>query len=98
MKRRINNIEFRWSEINQSYELVEWFKYEGKESCMVVAFFKADREGYDMETVGSRYINSHDSYPKETMALTRYAFAFLEAEFLLEQEIEEISLTSSHYL
>jgi len=95
MNKRINNSEFRWSNINQSYELIEWFKYKEKESCIVVAFFRANKEGYDMETVGSRYIDSYDSYPKETMALTRYAFAFLEAEFLLQQEIEEISLTQN---
>lgn len=95
MKRRINNIEFRWSDMNQSYELVEWFKYKEKESCIVVAFFKANREGYDMETVGTRYLDSCDRFSRETMALTRYAFAFLEAEFLLEQEIEEISLTQN---
>lgn len=95
MNKRINNSEFRWSDINQSYELIEWFQYKEKESCSVVAFFKRDREGYDMQTVGTRYIDAYDSYPKETMALTRYAFAFLEAEFLLQQEIEEISLTQN---
>ena len=56
---RLNNIEFRYSECNKSYELVNW---ENSETCYVVAFFCKHKEGYNMETVGDRFFKDHDAW------------------------------------
>jgi len=49
-----NNIEFRWSDCNKKFELIQW---EGK-TCFVIAFFDEDKEGWDMRTVGHRFFNA----------------------------------------
>ena len=54
---RFRNIEFRWSKGNNKYELVKWYKNDNDgENCYVVAFFDKDKEGYDLRTIGSRFV------------------------------------------
>lgn len=75
---RLNNIEFRWGETNQKHELVMW--HGDKKSCVVVAFFDRNSEGYDMRTVGSRFFADDDAW-----IVAKHALAFLEAVF--EQDL-----------
>jgi hypothetical protein len=89
MNKRINNVEFRWSDHNKSHELVQWFNNTGKEYCIVVAFFKLDKKEArsDMETVGVRWLDCYKEYPKETIALTEYAHNAINAELRLEKDM-----------
>jgi hypothetical protein len=64
--------EFRWSDTNNGYEIVEWdtqHKY-----CWVVAFFDKTSEGYDMRTVGVRF---HEA-GKDAYELAELAFEWLD--------------------
>ena len=74
---RKGNIEFRWSEINQLYELVKWQKY----TCFTVAFFLKHKEGYDMETVGDRFFLDHDAW-----VVGKHAIKFLNDCFDIAKE------------
>ena len=76
---RLNDIEFRWSKINNAYELVKW---QESDTYYVVAFFRKHKEGYDMETVGDRFFVDHDAW-----IVAKYAIQFLNAVFA-NQEIE----------
>ena len=80
---RYNNIEFRWSEFNDLYELVKWYKDEEKEFCYVVAFFRKKEEGYDMETIGNRFFEDHDAW-----VVGKHAMGFLRDVFEDEKEGE----------
>ena len=82
---RFRDIEFRWSNCNQKYELVKWQECEGKEYCYVVAFFDKDKEGYDMRTVGDRFFEDKDAF-----VVGKYALGFLNAIFEIEKEEEEL--------
>lgn len=86
MNKRVNNIEFKWSDTNKAYELIQWFPKDSCEYCIVIAFFHPNSEGYDMETVSRRYLDAYDQYPTETIAVTRYAFSVLQAEHKLKDE------------
>jgi len=93
---RFRNIEFRWSEANNKYELVSWYPnldwqiketgtYEQKEHCCVVAFFDKGKEGYDMRTVGDRFFEDKDAW-----VVGKYALEFLNAIFQIEKDEEEL--------
>lgn len=92
MNKRINNFEFRHSENNKSYELIRWFqRKDAPEYCIVIAFLKKDKEGYYMETVGSRYndalveIDGCGGSCNELILLSNYAFETLMAEWKFEE-------------
>jgi len=95
MKKRVGQIEFRWSETNNSYELTQWLQSqtEDKEYCIVIAFMRKGSEGYYMETVGDRHLNALREWQKETTLITEYAFDFLEAEYNLYRSALENNLT-----
>ena len=90
---KFRNIEFRWSETNNKYELVQWYKgpqiketgtYEIKDYCCVVAFFDKGKEGYDMRTVGDRFFEDKDAW-----VVGKYALEFLNAIFQIEKDEED---------
>jgi hypothetical protein len=82
---RFRNIEFRWCEVNNKYELVKWHKCEGKEYCYVIAFFNKGKEYYDMWTIGDRFFEDKDAW-----VVGKYALEFLNAIFQIEQQEEEL--------
>jgi hypothetical protein len=91
---KFRNIEFRWSETNKKYELVQWYKdpqiketgtYEIKDYCCVVAFFDKGKEGYDMRTISSRFFEDKDAW-----VVGKYALEFLNAIFQIEKDEEEL--------
>jgi len=82
---RFRNIEFRWCEVNNKYELVRWHKCEGKEYCYVIAFFNRGKEYYDMWTIGDRFFEDKDAW-----VVGKYALEFLNAIFQIEQQEEEL--------
>ena len=90
---KFRNIEFRWGETNNKYELVQWYKgpqiketgtYEIKDYCCVVAFFDKGKEGYDMRTVGDRFFSDKDAW-----VVGKYALEFLNAIFQIEKDEED---------
>jgi hypothetical protein len=85
---RFRNIEFRWSVVNNKYELVKWNEdpYGFKpETCYVIAFFDKDKEGYDMRTIGDRFFEDKDAW-----VVGKYALEFLNAIFQIEQDEDEL--------
>lgn len=83
---RFRDIEFRWSETNNKYELVKWYKdCNQKELCYVIAFFDKDKEGYDMRTISSRFFEDKDAW-----VVGKYALEFLNAIFQIEKDEEEL--------
>jgi len=82
---RFRNIEFRWSKINNKYELVRWYTHDSGDSCYVVAFFDKHKGGYDMRTVGDRFFEDKDAW-----VVGKYALEFLNAIFQIEQDEEEL--------
>lgn len=84
MNKRINDLEFRWSDTNQTYELVQWSKdNDGKEFCYVLAFFdKNIGEGEcDVRFVGSRPFKYEDR--RLIWAMLKYCIAVVDAEIAL---------------
>jgi hypothetical protein len=82
---RFRNIEFRWSKVNNKYELVKWRQNTISETCYVIAFFDKDKEGYDMRTVGDRFFEDKDAW-----FVGKHALAFLNDMFNeLQKEDEE---------
>ena len=84
---RFRNIEFRWCELNEKYELVKWHRDNGsqKEYCYVIAFFNKGKEYYDMWTIGDRFFEDKDAW-----VVGKYALGFLNAIFDIEKEEEEL--------
>ena len=91
---RFRNIEFRWGETNNKYELIQWYKihqieetgtYEQKEHCCVVAFFDKTKEGYDMRTIGDRFFEDKDAW-----VVGKYGLEFLNEIFEIEKVEEEL--------
>jgi len=74
---RYGNIEFRWSEQNQSHELVKW---QGISSCYVIAFFDKGKEHYNMRTIGERFFEDDKAW-----LVGKHALSFLNHCF--EDEI-----------
>jgi len=83
---RFRNIEFRWSNCNNKYELVKWQECEGKEYCYVVAFFDKDKEGYyDLRTIGNRFFEDKDAF-----IVGKHAIEFLNAMSQQLRDEEEL--------
>ena len=85
---RFRNIEFRWSKLNNKYELVKWMEdpHGFKDpTCYVVAFFDKDTECYNMRTIGDRFFEDKDAW-----VVGKYALGFLNAIFDIEKEEEEL--------
>jgi hypothetical protein len=91
---RFRNIEFRWGETNNKYELIQWYKshqieetgtYEQKEHCCVIAFFDKTKEGYDMRTIGNRFFEDKDAW-----VVGKYGLEFLNAIFEIENDEDEL--------
>mgnify|MGYP003331724600 CR=1 FL=1 len=84
---RFRNIEFRWCEVNNKYELVKWHRDNGsqKEYCYVIAFFNKGKEYYDMWTIGDRFFEDKDAF-----VVAKYGLEFLNAIYYIEKEEEEL--------
>jgi hypothetical protein len=84
---RFRNIEFRWSKVNNKYELVKWNQRNGsvEETCYVIAFFDKEKECYSMRTIGDRFFEDKDAW-----VVGKYALEFLNAIFQIEQDEEEL--------
>jgi hypothetical protein len=82
---RFRDIEFRWCEVNNKYELVRWHKCEGKEYCYVIAFFNKGKECYDMRTIGDRFFEDKDAW-----VVGKYGLEFLNEIFEIEKVEEEL--------
>ena len=89
---RFRDVEFRWSKVNNKYELIRWYKAnvngnEEGELCYVLAFFDKDKEGYyDLRTVGDRFFEDKDAW-----VVGKHAIEFLNAmskELRNEEELE----------
>ena len=87
---RFRNIEFRWSKVNNKYELVKWNiptedSFFKDPTCYVIAFFDKGKECYDMRTIGDRFFEDKDAW-----VVGKYALEFLNAIFQIEQDEEEL--------
>jgi hypothetical protein len=82
---RFRDIEFRWSKLNNKYELVKWQECEGKEYCYVIAFFDKGSECYDMRTIGDRFFEDKDAW-----VVGKYGLEFLNEVFEIERIEEEL--------
>jgi hypothetical protein len=82
---RFRDIEFRWSKLNNKYELVKWQECEGKEYCYVIAFFDKGKESYDMRTIGDRFFEDKDAW-----VVGKYGLEFLNEIFEIERIEEEL--------
>jgi len=83
---RFRDIEFRWSKVNNKYELVKWFKDRNqKDLCYVIAFFDKEKECYNMRTIGDRFFEDKDAW-----VVGKYGLEFLNAIFDIEEEEEEL--------
>jgi hypothetical protein len=82
---RFRNIEFRWSKVNNKYELVKWYTHDSGDSCYVVAFFNKSTEGYDMRTIGTRFFEDKDAW-----VVGKYGLEFLNAISAIQKEEEEL--------
>ena len=83
---RFRDIEFRWSKLNNKYELVKWCKNTNDgEHCYVIAFFDKGKEGYDMRTISSRFFEDKDAF-----VVGKYAIEFLNETFEIERQEEEL--------
>lgn len=52
-----DSIEFRWSDCNQKYEIVQWFNDAPKRYCIALAFFDINRDDISLRYVGRRPID-----------------------------------------
>ena len=82
---RFRNVEFRWSKLNNKYELIKWYPQTHGETCCVVAFFDKHKEGYDMRTIGDRFFDDKDAF-----VVAKYGLEFLNAIFEIEKVEEEL--------
>ena len=94
---RFRDIEFRWSKVNNKYELVRWYKPGGdgkgvsyvstddKEVCYVVALFDKGKECYNMRTIGDRFFEDKDAF-----VVAKYGLEFLNEIFEIEKIEEEL--------
>jgi hypothetical protein len=82
---RFRDIEFRWSPVNNKYELVKWRQNTNSETCYVIAFFDKHKEGYDMRTIGTRFFEDKDAW-----VVGKYGLEFLNAISAIEKEEEEL--------
>ena len=82
---RFRNIEFRWSKVNNKYELVKWYTHDSGDSCYVVAFFNKSTEGYDKRTIGTRFFEDKDAW-----VVGKYGLEFLNAISAIQKEEDEL--------
>lgn len=82
---RKGDFEFSYSDSSKRYEIVCWQVNYGRPTCYTVCYFIKGTERYDMITVGNRLV-SNDGDETDLWALIKYAFAVLEAEFVLNEE------------
>lgn len=80
--KRVKNIEFRWSDTNNSHELIRWLPGG---NCIVIAFFDKEGEGYSIRAVGPRLLDAMKDH-SETIRVWGYAETVLRAEFELTRE------------
>ena len=86
---KLNNIEFRWSDVNQMWELLEWFERKNdKPYCCVIAFFDFNKESVYMESVGLRYVNCKDQ--KALHIVAKNAMNFLQDKFEYEKRTQKV--------
>ena len=81
---RFRNIEFRWSKVNNKYELVRWRQNTNSETCYVIAFFDKDKECYNMRTIGDRFFEDKDAW-----VVGKYGLEFLNEIFDIEKQEED---------
>ena len=74
---RKGNVEFCYSDCNKAYQLVYW---QESAPLFVIAFFRKDKEGYNMETVGNRFFRDHNAW-----VVAKHALAFLNDIFEAEE-------------
>jgi hypothetical protein len=87
---RFRDTEFRWSKVNNKYELVKWYKAEvdgneEREYCYVLAFFDETKEGYDMRILGGRFFEDKDAF-----IVGKHAIGFLNSMFWELKKEEEL--------
>jgi hypothetical protein len=88
---RFRNIEFRWSNCNQKYELVKWNtpqedSFFKDPTCYVIAFFDKGKEGYyDLRTIGNRFFEDKDAF-----IVGKHAIEFLNAMSQQLRDEEEL--------
>lgn len=74
---RLNNIEFTYSSLNKSYELIKHCPNDPESPyIIVIAFFEKDSEGYNMRTVGNRFF-----LDEEAFIVGKHAMMFLNEIF-----------------
>ncbi|REK64918.1 MAG: hypothetical protein DWQ49_01075 [Bacteroidetes bacterium] len=94
---KLNNIEFRWSDCNQKWELVEWFERENdKPYCCVIAFLNFDKEGVYMKTIGMRCVQVKDH--EALRIVTKHAMNFLQDKFEHEEKVDNKYPSFSGYV
>jgi len=77
---RKDNLEFRWSEEKNKYELIHWFfKRDEEEFCIVIALYEPKSEGYEIRFIGKRpfEVEDHDLLWK----MLKYGQKVADAEF-----------------
>lgn len=84
MKQTLGELEFRLNGDGRDPEIVKKIKMEdGANSCYTLLFWRKDKEGYSIETVGGRIFDEGvDS--AELMKLMKFGQKVLEAKFDLE--------------
>ncbi|MEA1980882.1 MAG: hypothetical protein U9N54_07910 [candidate division Zixibacteria bacterium] len=86
--KRIDNIEFRWSNYNKKYELVQWKKWgdhENGEFRFVLAFYNKGSEGYEISFVGDRPFKVEDT--NLLWKMLKFGQNVCNAEFDMEEEL-----------
>jgi hypothetical protein len=85
VQKRINDLEFRYSDFNKSYEIVQWVERAAPkdEHCFVLCFYNRGSEGYNIEFVGDRPFDLEDQ--SAFWSLLRFGQKVLDATFELEE-------------
>lgn len=76
---RDNVDQDRWAEI------VAWSENARGPFCWTICWFKSDKEGYNLESVGDRIV-SYDGDQDDLNKLIEYAFTVLNARYNLEEK------------
>lgn len=95
---RIGCLEFRKTSTiggeQEYYEIVRWDKHldvdktdEPDDYCYTIATFEKDKEGYDLESIGSRIVLEREEWV-DFGVLVKIGFEFLEKEFQ-EEGVDE---------
>lgn len=84
--KRVEDLEFRWSDFNKAYEIVRWNETpEYQPYCYVIAFVDRKRDSVDIRFVGDRPFR----YENRDLLwkVMQFAQSYLEAEVALELDI-----------